>query len=396
MSEFTIKPQVDEAQGEIEHLEIKNTFETLSQFLQLDSTITPMSIAIHGEWGSGKTNLLKALQNNLDKDKTHVIFFEAWKYESSSPTVALISSIANELAENANLGIELIRMAVDAFIRKNLDDTVSNITTMLRTGFDATSNLSNRLSDGIRKKLGNKKLIILIDDLDRCDVEHSLEILAMMKLFLDIKNCICVAAIDFHRLEQAWFSKYGIKDDTNSNYTKEGRQYLEKIFQVRIPIPHPNLDARKRFLLKLIPTIPPDLLDILAWSGPINPRGMKRILNLSSYRTLLLNNDHAGTFSLIWTLMEDILTPEKACRVYEILKSKRGFMQEISAPETTWDVMQAHLSSEMETIFKKKDSPQKFRFFCDNFRKIFDMMKPEDKNDTQFEKLYNASKELQS
>ena len=72
-----------------------------------------------------------------------------------------------------------------------------------------------------------KKLIILIDDLDRCDVENSLQILSVLKLFLDIENIICIAAVDYKRLENAWLRKYTIQDKMHQN---DAKQYLDKIF----------------------------------------------------------------------------------------------------------------------------------------------------------------------
>lgn|GEM_PF-2556114 len=396
--EFAIISQFDESTGELEYLGIKKTFETLRNFVVSNSLATPISIAIHGEWGSGKTNLLRALEKNLDGTKCHVLFFEAWKYESGDPRVALIATIAKDLAVASDVGVNLIRSAVDAFIRKNLDMDLNSLVATLRSGFDSTANLSKQLSTGISEKLRNRKLVILIDDLDRCDVENTLAILSMMKLFLDIPNCICIAAVDFHRLEQAWFSKYGImKEDVNNPYRKEGRQYLEKIFQVRVPIPHPNYDERKAFLEKLVPNIPIHLLELLAKIGPVNPRGIKRMINLASYRTFLIDGQSVSITALLWTLFEEILSPEKACRVYEILEPLRGFVIEIFKNPDTLENMHTHLNGEPETIFIKKHSQGRFELFFESAKVIFantggsvGEWKP------LFDKLYQASKELQS
>ena len=85
-------------------------------------------------------------------------------------------------------------------------------------------------------------MIIIIDDLDRCDVENSLQILSIIKLFFDLPNCICIAAVDFNRLKNAWLRKYSIQDIVNQN---DASEYLDKIFQVRIGIPEPTEEQIK-------------------------------------------------------------------------------------------------------------------------------------------------------
>ena len=38
-------------------------------------------IALYGKWGSGKSSVLKTLENKIDENRYKVLFFETWKYE---------------------------------------------------------------------------------------------------------------------------------------------------------------------------------------------------------------------------------------------------------------------------------------------------------------------------
>jgi len=395
---FKIKPQSDEPKGDTEYLGIWNTCDTLIKFIESENIVTPMSIAIHGQWGSGKTNLLRALEKNLDYNRSTVIFFEAWKHESGNPAVALVTKIMSTLYGDAGIIQKIVEIAADAIVRKTMNMKLDEIVNSLWQGFSAAEDLSKELEKAVQNQLGGKQLVLLIDDLDRCDIENTLLMLALIKLFLDIKDCICVAAIDFQRVEQAWFSKYGIeKVDGESEWEREGRQYLEKIFQIRVPIPHPILEERRKFIDGLVPSIPGNLLDLLAEFGPVNPRGIKRMLNLVSYRTLQTIDGNGQIAAILWTLLEEILWPENAVRVYEILDKKRnGIIEEIlNYSEGHWGPINTVLGEESITPFKKPFADGRFKTFFLSAHNFLADYKDENLK-TDFRSLYKSSKELQN
>jgi predicted KAP-like P-loop ATPase len=78
---------------------LEKTVEALYNFLSSESMITPLAIAINGEWGSGKTSLINTLKNKIDHDKDRItIFFDAWKYEYSDPAAGLFLTITEQLS----------------------------------------------------------------------------------------------------------------------------------------------------------------------------------------------------------------------------------------------------------------------------------------------------------
>jgi len=394
-----IKSIPDEPLGETKYLGISSTCNTIVDYIQSKIIVTPMSIAIHGQWGSGKTNLLKALEKQLDPQKIKVVYFDAWKHESGNPSVALAGKIMKDLYGTGDVINNVIKVAADALIRKTLDMNMSEIISIVQDGIDSSEYLSQTLEKKIAQNIGkNKKLVVLIDDLDRCDIENTLQILSMLKLFLDVKNCICVAAIDFHRVEQAWFSKYSIKEGEESKLKKEGRQYLEKIFQIRIPIPHPEYSQKHEYLTSLMPGVSNQYLESLVEYGPSNPRSIKRMINLISYRTFLVSSKDAEMISLLWTLMEENLSTQILINFYDILESNGGFIVLLNDHAENPQAIYSHFQN-----MNRKNIPSQFEdldYAMKYFKTISLLMnsltEPLGSLLRDFSRLYSASKQLEN
>ncbi|HZF10676.1 MAG TPA: P-loop NTPase fold protein [Thermoanaerobaculia bacterium] len=93
------------------------------------------------------------------------------------------------------------------------------------------------LLSGLPQEKGSKipgRLIIFIDDLDRCEEGVVVQLLESIKLYLGSPRCVFVLAIDegavLSALERHWA---GRSDDAN-------REYLEKLFQAIVPVPAPR------------------------------------------------------------------------------------------------------------------------------------------------------------
>lgn len=63
---------------------------------------TPLTLAIYGAWGSGKTSLMQMIQARLDRDKYLPIWFDAWRYAQTDSLwrallVSLVEGLRNHL-----------------------------------------------------------------------------------------------------------------------------------------------------------------------------------------------------------------------------------------------------------------------------------------------------------
>jgi uridine kinase len=285
----------------------------LENFLNDKNLRTPLSIAIHGDWGRGKTSVMKTLARKLDKNKFNIVFFDAWKYEYTNPSLALISQITKKYKNNENWK-KIMKTAMYVLSNKFLNSNINEITNLIHDTEDPAESISSEIKH--LTKTDNKKLLILIDDMDRCNVENTFKLLSLMKLFLDVENCICIAAVDFNHLKQVWKQKYKIE---NNKEDKNVADYLDKIFQIRITIPLPPAMQIEDYIVMLYPNIQTEIKNLCIEFLPRNPRSIKRFFNLVAYRKNLINNKNTAIAAIFWTMLEEILGNKDLITMYEIL-----------------------------------------------------------------------------
>ena len=239
-------------------------------------TVTPFTIAVHGEWGSGKTTLIDAVYEKAKKTLNHnwkVLKFDAWEYERTDVVAALLQQITStyKLRDTSEFAKAVVSLVTDVALRK--------------FGGISTEEAKNHFKDfikqipTIRKKLesltNGNRLIVLVDDLDRCNVENVLDMLEAIKMFLAAKGVIFVIAVDVDKIERAWQLRYG-----NTRGTFEGMEHVEKIFQVKLSLPPKNSEDIDKFLSSIFPDLPnKKKRQIIELCNP-NPRKIKRLLNL--------------------------------------------------------------------------------------------------------------------
>ena len=251
----------------------------------------PVSIGIHGDWGAGKSSDLAMVEDELnsrtDKDNNIVcIRFNGWQHQGfEDAKIALMSAIVSELSSNK----KVITIAED--ILKKLWKNINWLSIVKAAGSAAFSlttglppvGLLNNLADNLKSDIADKdkvngaldsigkyltdskvfedvslnkefsefqssfetflekskikKLIVLIDDLDRCLPKVTIETLEAVRLFMFTKYTAFVIAADETMIEYAVQTHFpnlpeGVKD--GYDYSK---RYLEKLIQVPFKIP---------------------------------------------------------------------------------------------------------------------------------------------------------------
>ncbi len=98
------------------------------------------------------------------------------------------------------------------------------------------------VDDALKKKMDGQRcdrLVVFIDELDRCDGDTVVETLASLRSFLDAERCVFVVAADQQVLETALtahLSQATPHDNTNPYYSA-GSEYLDKTFHYQLGIP---------------------------------------------------------------------------------------------------------------------------------------------------------------
>jgi len=238
-------------------------------FISLSGTIakiirnsTPhFTIGIYGEWGTGKTTLMKSIEKNLSSNggqenvQTFLpIWFNAWKYEREEnlASVSLMKTVGYAMA-NHNIfdqlskiifkGLTIVskdvmqQIAMQAVSQKReiaddeIEEKMDYLNTLYRDSvyYEGLDKIRAQM-ESIRRESGDHRIVVFIDDLDRCSPMKALEVLESIKLFLDIEGFIFVIGLSHktvtHLITQA-YKMTGIKGD----------DYIKKIIQIPIKIP---------------------------------------------------------------------------------------------------------------------------------------------------------------
>ena len=96
--------------------------------------VAPFTISIHGDWGTGKTFLLKRWQKDLEKESFKAIYFNAWEDDfCDDPLLAMLGQLADYFSESAlssltkkivDVGIPLLRQNVLGILNKSTGITL--------------------------------------------------------------------------------------------------------------------------------------------------------------------------------------------------------------------------------------------------------------------------------
>jgi len=264
---------------------------------------TPFTIAIHGDWGSGKTSLMKtvckAIENKNNEDvKLRTIWFDAWEFERLSIPLwkVFLNKITSEMTEfvkeegKKNIGENLkkighgvLLLSSDVVLKKLIGISLDDITDVKeKVGNDIKEidtlreNLSKCIEEVLKNdSLGAQRIVIFIDDLDRCLPEHVVEVFESIKLFLSSENCVFVIGVNKEQICKAFESKFGKGGPS-------GLHYMEKFIQLQFDLPRKNPLEVQSFLsdfsTKKLKENPKTIELIASFIEP-NPRKVKRWLN---------------------------------------------------------------------------------------------------------------------
>ena len=137
---------------------------------------------------------------------------------------------------------------------------------------------------------GNKRLVIFIEDLDRCLPKIALQVLEAIKLYLNIPNLVVIVGVDRQVIDAVVMKHYenSLGGKVADEIGTKARQYLDKMFQVEAPIAPNNLQVKEYIAARVKETALWNNLaeehrimfeGIIGEFADINPRSVVRALN---------------------------------------------------------------------------------------------------------------------
>ncbi len=223
--------------------------------LILQAEPLPFCVGIFGAWGSGKSSFMNMIQGLIKEqadNKIKTIWFNPWKYDKKEDIWnALIQTILNSIIEEQTLkqGVKdkakelalattwlalkktLTAITAGVISEGDLDKVVEAFNEKDEKYYRHINQFEKDFADVVNDYTNSGKLVIFIDDLDRCLPENAITVLESLKLFIGDAHCIFVLGMDHSIVEAGIKSRYG-KDAPIA-----GRDYLDKIIQVPFFLP---------------------------------------------------------------------------------------------------------------------------------------------------------------
>lgn len=271
-------------ESKVDLLYYESTAKTIASLLKRRDS-SPLSIGIHGTWGAGKSTILCQLEEHFADGPFLCVRFNGWLFQGyEDARLVLLNALLGSVKDRLGVDEKAKDKIKDLFKRLNwlsVAKSVGSLGATVLTGIPvgALSTLGTGLSAVVEQLLGTgkvdlkklkldmpkeglklfdpqkvesvpaqiqafrkdfeslldnaeiKRLIVLIDDLDRCLPEATVGILEAYKLFLFVNKTAFVIAADEAMIEYAVSKHFGGLQSTSGemHYT---RSYLEKLIQV--------------------------------------------------------------------------------------------------------------------------------------------------------------------
>ncbi|WP_454084193.1 KAP family P-loop NTPase fold protein [Georgenia sp. Marseille-Q6866] len=252
----------------------------------LGGTPAQYTVGLYGPWGTGKSSILFALRERLEAEKrVTTVLLDAWRHERADNLLGpLVYEIRRAMGDKPDAkekwtrifgGMELSAFGFGFRVPASADRAEAaqeSIAAYMR-GISALSSIGESIPAG-------ERVVVFVDDLDRCSPDRVLEVVEAIRLVMDVPGFVFVLAIDYDVLVRAVETRYPHAD---------AHHFVEKIVQV--PFRIPSIRSRGGYLEQIVPDWAPlknvwfrdiaaDQIESLVYVAlRDNPRQVKRVLN---------------------------------------------------------------------------------------------------------------------
>ncbi len=262
---------------------------------------TPMTISIQGDWGSGKTSMMNMMKANM-QGTVWPIWFNTWQFSQFDMGNSLAFSMMDVILKGLDCEVDVRKKIISGLVGfgkrvvRNVSDYTlgGELTSVISNSFDGGSSevdyaseiseLKDKFVDAVKSKLDKEhkdRVVIFVDDLDRLQPAKAVELLEVLKLFLDCDQCVFVLAVDYEVVTSGIKQKFG-----NDVSEEKGKSFFDKIIQLPFKMPVASYDIHKyvKGMMEKIHASTDDnevdlFYNLIQTSVGFNPRSMKRLFN---------------------------------------------------------------------------------------------------------------------
>jgi len=261
-----------------------------------DDNLSPATIGVYGDWGSGKSSLMKMVKKSLDTDKnTLTVEFNGWLFEGyEDAKTALCGTILDEMHKHEKRfakakkkikalldkvdGGKLLSKGVKYGLDFLLTGGIGSITELTLTGLvsavkqkagDVSEDEIKKVVDALKvddtkraeiknfrktfkevfEECKGDRLVVFIDELDRCTPDTVLDIFEAIRLFLYVPGTTFIIGADERLVSYAVKTKY---KDIPGHDIDISKEYLEKLVQYPVKIPQLNESEVRQYITCLL------------------------------------------------------------------------------------------------------------------------------------------------
>lgn len=227
----------------------------VAKILLSKSITESYAIGLYAPWGYGKTSLLRMIENQIDH-KAVVVRFNPWAYTDQASMVrGLLIQLASEvsaiLPEEERQDVISSKDKLNGLLEK-YGGLTGAINTNLEKGVSALSKLITQDSvDDIRKRVEeiikacNKRVIVVVDDVDRLDQDEIFQLFKLIKIITNFDRVTYLIAFDDIAVSKALKKRFSDGGDEEA-----GRKYIEKIIQIPLHLPLIEREVLDRLVLQ--------------------------------------------------------------------------------------------------------------------------------------------------
>ncbi|WP_135080002.1 P-loop NTPase fold protein [Terasakiella sp. SH-1] len=339
LSDAPIKEQL----ADNDKFRLTRTMGPVLDILRHKNTQTPLSVAVYGTWGSGKSTAMHWLAEGLEEWNSRIVplnddipdtdhhwphvlpvNFYPWKYstkedvwrgliveiilacikhrDSNSKTIGeVISKFSGFLGSKLTTALSALKLKGELMGVKGEIDVKQLIKVFENEDISPETAYLNAFEHTFEKWVGEfikptdnewegpkqYRLVVFIDDLDRCLPDVALQVLEALKLYLNIPGLVFVLGLDESVVKQQikkYYKDLGVGEE-------KSKYYLAKMFQVEVTMdPHEGLVSK--YVKQLISEeewrslgIDPNglekdiFINVIRHLGEHSPRETKRLVN---------------------------------------------------------------------------------------------------------------------
>lgn len=252
--------ETDDKLGRLEYAKFLKTIILNSDQYKRDLSTNAYTIAVDSPWGTGKSYFFNMFMNYCDDiDDLKVIYYNAWENDFwDNPFEPFMNTILEDgifqlQIDNinaANLGGKILTAAKNiacGFARAKIEkqfniaipsdmETLEELKGYLKgeNSFFGEYKLFRKNIIEMREIMttymdaSKRKLVIIVDELDRCKPNFAIQTLEIVKHLFDVKDVVFVFAVDISQLSCSIRAVYG-QDMDSTGYLCRFFDYISKI-----------------------------------------------------------------------------------------------------------------------------------------------------------------------